>query len=275
MLEERIERHRAFWEGKGPSLILIPAFTGPQYDTDDYPERFENPQLMWEAEMRRARTIVDWPTDGIPTVRPNLGVIFIPGIVGQNFEVKPEQMPWPGDPLSREEIRRFLSQDIETGEMMARARRFYEIHRASGEKEVLAYQPDTQGIFSLAHLFYGDKIFTDLAEDPGWVRELMDITATVHYEVVRALKTCLGEADGEMAHGHSSPNGVYFPNAGRAHQRGYGDHDFAAHGARVCSALHRTGSRPVERLLRSLLRPSRIPVRAALPNAGGARHRSG
>lgn len=214
MLAEKIERHRSFWAGKGPSLILIPAFTGPQYDTDNYPERFQNPQLMWEAEMRRARALLDWPTDGIPTVRPNLGVIFVPGVVGQNYEVQPGQMPWPGDPLSREAIRRFPSQDIENGRMMGLARDFYKIHRASGEKEVLAYHPDTQGIFSLAHLFYGDKIFTDLAEDPDWVRELLDITATIHFQVVRLLKSYIGETDGEMAHGHSTPNGVYFSKAG-------------------------------------------------------------
>ncbi len=164
--------------------------------------------------MRRARALLDWPTDGIPTVRPNLGVIFVPGVVGQNYEVQPGQMPWPGDPLSREAIRRFPSQDIENGRMMGLARDFYKIHRASGEKEVLADHPDTQGIFSLAHLFYGDKIFTDLAEDPDWVRELLDITATIHFQVVRLLKSYIGETDGEMAHGHSTPNGVYFSKAG-------------------------------------------------------------
>jgi hypothetical protein len=206
--------HESFWQGNGPSLILIPATREPQYDTENYIKRFHDPLAMWEAEIRRARATLDWPTDGIPTVRPNLGVIFIPGAVGQNYEVQPDQMPWPGEPLSRDEIRCIPSLVIEDSQLMLLARRFYEIHRANGASGVFAYHPDTQGVFSLAHLFYGDRIFTDMTEDPAWVHELLEITVAVHTRVVRVLKTWIGEDDGSMAHGHSLPSGVWFPNAG-------------------------------------------------------------
>ncbi len=213
-LGEKQDAHRAFWEGKGPSLLLVPAGSGPQYDTSDYAERFEQPELMWAAEMRRARAILDWPTDGIPVVRPNLGVIFIPGAAGQRYEVRNDTMPWPGEPLSREEIRCLATRGIESSILMERARDFYQVHRERGGGEAMAYQPDTQGIFSLAHLFYGDRIFTDLAEDPDWVRELLEITLSIHTRVVRAVKSWIGELDGAMFHGHSFPNGIYFPSAG-------------------------------------------------------------
>lgn len=209
-----IDAHRAFWAGSGPSLLLIPAARGPQYDTENYAERFENPERMWEAEMSRARSILDWPTDGIPTVRPNLGVIFIPGAVGQDYAVQEGQMPWPGTPLSRGEIRLLPSRDLASSKLLRLAREFYQVHAARGEREVAAYQPDTQGIFSLAHLFYGDQIFTDLVEDPDWITELLDITLAIHCRIVRALKSYIAESANEMAHGHSSPNGIYFPAAG-------------------------------------------------------------
>ena len=211
---QRTAQHEAFWDGKGPSLILIPASRGPQYDTENYLERFHDPELMWAAEMRHARTTLDWPTDGIPTVRPNLGVIFIPGAVGQCYVVRQDQMPWTGAPLSRAEIRCLPTRDIESSELMSLARRFYERHRAADGCGVFAYQPDTQGIFSLAHLFYGDRMFTDLVEDPGWVHELLEITLSIHTRVVRALKTWIGERHESMAHGHSFPAGVWFPHAG-------------------------------------------------------------
>ena len=206
--------HRAFWEGHGPSLLLLPAGSGPQYDTEDYVARFENPELMWEAEMRRARAIADWPTDGMPAVRPNLGVIFIPGAAGQPYEIRNDTMPWPGEPLSREEIRCLPARDIESSKVMGLARRFYDVHRERGAEEAVAYHPDTQGIFSLAHLFYGDRIFTDIVEDPEWIRELLDLTVAIHIRVVRALKAFIGEPETGIVHGHSYPNGVYFPAAG-------------------------------------------------------------
>ena len=53
----KIESHRRFWEGGGPSLLLIPTESGPLYDTADYDRRFADPELMWEAEVRRARAV--------------------------------------------------------------------------------------------------------------------------------------------------------------------------------------------------------------------------
>ena len=215
---EGIPMHEAFWRGNGPCLILIPAGQAPQYDTENYARRFDDPTLMWEAEMRRARAVVDWPTDGIPTVRPNLGVIFIPGTAGQSYVIQEDQMPWPGRPLSREEIQCLPSHDLEHSGMMSLAKRFYEAHRASGEMGVLAYHPDTQGVFSLAHLFYGDRIFTDLVDDPDWVHDLLEITVGIHIRVIRTLKALIGESDGQMAHGHSFPraSGSRMPGCGSA-----------------------------------------------------------
>lgn len=212
--EDRLAAQRRFWNGEGPSLILIPTAEMPQYDTEGYVQRFESPELMWHSEMRRAATVPDWPTDGIPTVRPNLGVIFIPGCVGQQFVVREGQMPWPGEPMSREEIRSLAAIGLESSRLMQLALQFYEIHARRAPPGVMAYHPDTQGVFSLAHLFYGDQIFMDLAEDPEWVDELLEITLAVHTRVIRLLKENLREPDGELYHGHSFPQGVYFPNAG-------------------------------------------------------------
>jgi hypothetical protein len=133
--QTKIHQHKEFWEGRGPCLILIPTAKLSLYDTDGYQRRFENPELMWEAEMRRARPVVDWPTDGIPTVRPNLGVVFIPGITGQDYVVQDGAMPWPGDPLNREAIRKFATIDASKSKVLRLAAEFFEIHRARGESE--------------------------------------------------------------------------------------------------------------------------------------------
>ena len=56
---------------------------------------------MWHSEMRRAEPLIDWPTDGIPTVRLNLGVIFVPAMAGLDYQLPGDAMPWPGEPLAR------------------------------------------------------------------------------------------------------------------------------------------------------------------------------
>lgn len=213
-LRDKIDLHRRFWAGEGPCLLLIPTSQMPQYDTTGYRARFDDPALMWEAEMRRARPVLDWPTDGIPTVRPNLGVVFIPAIGGLESLVHDDQMPWPGRPLSRDAIRAIRASDIRDALLLRHAEQFYTIHRERGGDEIVPYLPDTQGVFDIAHMLYGKDILYDLVDDPAWIRELMEISLDLYVRVTRRLKDAIGEPAAEMIHGHGTQQGVYFPHAG-------------------------------------------------------------
>ncbi len=121
----KMKRHREFWNCKLRGLILLPSGDVPLYETDNYAQQFEYPKIMWQAEMHRAETITHWPTDGIATVRPNLGTIFIPAIAGQSYTVGNGHMPWPGKPLTFQQIRDARKIDIEQSEMFQRAVAFY------------------------------------------------------------------------------------------------------------------------------------------------------
>ncbi len=208
--------HEAFWHGEGPSLILIPPAQQELYDLNNYPARFRDPRAMWKSEMRRAELVADWPTDGIPTVRPNLGVIFIPAMAGQNYHLPADAMPWPGEPLSREAIRAIRSVDVCQSETMRIVAEFYATHAASGRGDVAAYQPDTQGVFDIAHLLHGDDIFCDLADpqQAGWIEELLALSLDLYLKATTHVKFVLGEAATSMIHGHGTSQGVFFPAAG-------------------------------------------------------------
>ena len=67
-------RHEAFRRGEGLSLILIAAGEIPRCDTTDRHVGFYDPAKIWEAQIERARSVIDWPTNGIATVRPKLGL---------------------------------------------------------------------------------------------------------------------------------------------------------------------------------------------------------
>ncbi len=215
-MENKTELHRRFWKGHGPGLILIPPFKEELYDLNDYPARFRNPQLMWESEIRRARAVIDWPTDGIPTVRPNLGVVTIPGMFGQTYETPPNSMPWPGEPLDKERIKAAGMNDITQSEIYRLISDFYKIHTESNEKPVIPYLPDTQGVFDIAHLLYGDDIFYEILDgrEQSWFMELMEISLDLYLKVTRECKALLNEGYNTMVHGHGTEQGVYFPNCG-------------------------------------------------------------
>ena len=215
-VRERISLHEAFWRDEGPSLILMPAGCIPLYDTTEYAVRFYTPARLWGGEISRARAMIDWPTDGVATVRPNLGTVFVPALAGQEYRVQDDQMPWVRAPLSREAITRARDATIADAEIMGLAEAFYRLHDASGETAVFPYHPDTQGIFDIAHLLYGDTIFLDMM-DPGagpWMDELLEICLDLTIRTTRHIKQLLGEPNGAMVHGHATPQGVYFPHAG-------------------------------------------------------------
>ncbi len=218
-----IEKHKAFWKGEGPSLILVPAARKMDevwheqiYDTRGYRQRFYSPEKMWEAEMERARPVLDWPTDGIATVRPNLGTIFIPTMAGQSYHVQDGQMPWAGEPLEADMIRASREVDVSKTELMLLAAEFYRIHSARVDEGVAAYHPNTEGVFDIAHLLYGDRIFYELADKnkAEWVEELLEICLNLYVNTSRYLKTLLAEETVSMVHGLGTEQGVYFPHAG-------------------------------------------------------------
>ena len=215
-MHHELRLHRRFWRGEGPSLLLIPAARNSLYDLDDYPRRFRDPQAMWESEMARARPVVDWPTDGVPTVRPNLGVTFVPAMAGLPFNLPEGAMPWPGEPLSEDTIRAARDLAVTETETYRLAAEFYAVHRQSGEARIAAYQADTQGVFDIAHLLYGDEIFYALANPDcaEWIDELMDLSADLYVRASEAMKADLREEPGVMMHGHGTPQGVSFPHAG-------------------------------------------------------------
>lgn len=217
-----VETHRVFWTGEGPSLLFIPCGDVSLYKTSeaamynlfDYPERFEDPEMMYAGEVARAQLMLDWPTDGIPTVRPNLGTIFVPACAGQGYKVQRGSLPWPGDHLSREEVRSIDPSKATESIMMKRAESFYDLARQ--RDDIVPYHADTQGVFDIAHLLYGAEVFVEMAmdEEKAWPHELIERSLELYLRVSRHLKEILGESDTEMIHGHATPQGLYFPHAG-------------------------------------------------------------
>ena len=118
------------------------------------------------------------------TAREALGldrVIFIPAIVGQGFGLSDSAMPWPGEPLGREQIREAASVDVTRTEMMARAAAFYEIHRAGGGECVAAYHADTQGVFNATQLLTDEMGVGQAGTGPLALRTVIPRSMTTRF----------------------------------------------------------------------------------------------
>lgn len=213
---EKIVLHEKFWKGEGPSLLFIPQNDGLLYDMTDYVNRFHDPRLMWEGETARSRSAVGWPTDGIPSIRPNLGVIVVPALGGQDFEVTAESMPWPGRPMSFDEIRAIRDRNIADSPVYALLEGFYRNNDLNPDPEIRAYMADNQGVFDVAHLLCGDDIFYALMDPDraAEVKEIMEVALDLFLRASRAMKEFNHEEPGSMIHGHGTSQGLYFPDAG-------------------------------------------------------------
>jgi hypothetical protein len=137
-------------------------------------------------------------------------------MAGQSFQTPENSMPWPGNPLPIEDIRAAQDSILTDSEVFKLASEFYKIHRESSETNVAAYLPDTQGIFDIAHLLYGDEIFISLLDlqEGNCFMELMEISLKLYLRTTEALKVELKENLGTMIHGHSTEQGIYFPHSG-------------------------------------------------------------
>lgn len=215
-IDAKRAQHAAFWRGEGPSLILIPPGQQDLYDLADYPARYRNPQAMWHSEIARAEPVLHWPTDGVPTVRPNLGVTFIPAMAGLPYQVVEGNMPWPGEPLPREAIRAARAADLAHAETMRLAAEFYALHRESGRTDIVAYHADTQGVFDIAHMLYGSETFYEMTDpdQAGWIKELFDVCHALYCRATEHVKSMLDEPARAMTHGHGTSQGVFFPASG-------------------------------------------------------------
>lgn len=219
-MEERVRRHKVFWKGSGPCLIFLPVGDDPSlrtgesalYDLESYPERFESPDLMRDYEISRAYFVNDWPTDGLPAVRPNLGTVFLPSLAGAGYRIVPGQMPWPGKTVGPELLSSLDDIDPSRDGLFGKAAAFY--REIPKDKPICPYLPDTQGVMDLAHILRGDELLIDLMDFPERVEQWFQGCARFHARATEAVKRLFGEAPAEMIHGHGTPQGLFFPDSG-------------------------------------------------------------
>ena len=211
------QRLAAVYIGQEADFLPI-IYDAPAHDVAiqaDLHEQFFSPEAMLVAHLRRLVAVSSVPQDGLPCIRPNLGVVFVPSVFGLEPEVPPDVMPRFREHLTREQVWGFgLPADITTCGLVRRAIDIVRFFREVVGDRVHVYMPDTQGIFDIAHLVRGNDLFTEMYDDPAQAHALLELCLQAYLQTTRALKDAIGEPAESGYHGHGMVSGIYMAHGG-------------------------------------------------------------
>ncbi|MCM8817536.1 MAG: hypothetical protein NC913_08540 [Candidatus Omnitrophica bacterium] len=195
-----------FLYGKVPEMEKFPSY--------DRKQQFYDPEKMLYTLLWGCLSILRGKGDNIPCVRVNFGTGFLATVFGLQQEVFPDKMPWLKAHLGKDEILKTRVEDLEPVEkkgLMPEWIRYTEFYKEKLKEVpfVRMYLPDTQGVFDLAHLVAGDRIFTDFYDDQKFIEYLLNLTTHVYVSASVFMKNFIGEPLSSGFH-----NEIVMANAG-------------------------------------------------------------
>ncbi|MCL2507748.1 MAG: hypothetical protein FWF05_01085 [Oscillospiraceae bacterium] len=191
-IERRVKKQLDLW-GKTPGVRC------EFYDCNDSPwitrlpdydmlEIHYDCEKMFVRQLKAALGTALSDSDGVPSVRADMGCGLVGGLFGLTQRIFPDKMPWLQERLSKQRI---LS--LQPGEFTVtdEYRQALEHMRYMKDKlqgtGVEVFPIDLQGPIDSAHLLYGDEFFYDLYDDPDFINHLLDL---VHAALVRLMTDC-------------------------------------------------------------------------------------
>ncbi|NOZ64387.1 MAG: hypothetical protein GXO71_05570 [Caldiserica bacterium] len=202
------ERQKCVWEGKEPDYLpLLVSEAIPErnnYPTYNLEECFFSPEKMLYEQLWEILGILQGKSDAVPSVRVNFGTGFLVSVFGLREEVFPDKMPWIREHLTKEQIYRLTPEELEPvceKGLLPECKRYIQFYKEKlSGTAVRIYLPDTQGVFDLAHLVLGDRIFTEFYDDPNFVQHLLTLTCYVYQKASLELKSWIGESSSKGYH---------------------------------------------------------------------------
>jgi len=207
---QRMEKQFSGQESDYLPIIFDVDFNRPEgFPQFNYAEQYADPDKMaYELLWGQIPTALAG-SDAQLALRANTGTGTVPSVFGLQQEILPDAMPWPKERLSRRQVSDFqLADDISQAGVMPHVREIIEFYRQH-LPEVPLFVCDTQGPFDVAHLMYGDEIFTELYDDPPFCHHLMRLATDAYVKVTEYLKSLSGEA-----HDHGYHANMYMTRCG-------------------------------------------------------------
>ncbi|NPV80088.1 MAG: hypothetical protein HPY52_07380 [Firmicutes bacterium] len=196
-------RQAAVWRGEEPDYapILLPGVQVPEkagWPDYNYKEQFYDPEKMLIAHLWGLISQARSAGDGQLSMRPNLGTGFIPTVFGLEQGVFEDKMPWLKEHLPKEKILSlspddFNEENVKGSGLVPRALEYIAFFKEKLNGKAHVHLSDTQGSWDIAHLVYGDGIFTEIYDDPDFVHHLLRLATAAYISVTKVLKRAVGE----------------------------------------------------------------------------------
>jgi len=201
-IEKAISMQNSVWRGEEidmPPLALSCWLTEeqnswlPYYNTKE--THFDSEKMFMDG-LRGVLNSVNGNYGAAPSMRANMGCGIIPSLFGTQQRLFDDKMPWLVDHVKKDSIKQIYEFNIGDSEEFAAGMRHMEYMteklRENNLKNIFVYPLDLQGAIDTAHLIYGDTIFYDFYDDPGFVRHLLDVSCKA---VGFAMRQCFDRID--------------------------------------------------------------------------------
>jgi hypothetical protein len=145
-------------------------------------------EKMLVSQLKGALGMALSDSDGVPSVRANMGCGLVGGLFGLEQCLFPDKMPWLQARLTKAQLLALRPGEFavteEYRQAMAHMRYMKDMLRGTG---IEVYPVDLQGPVDSAHLIYGNAFFYDLYDDPEFIGHLLNL---VHAALVRMMEDC-------------------------------------------------------------------------------------
>ena len=194
---------RRIWEGGRTSAVPLHLWSdaGIKLPSFNTMETHYDSEKMLLNELNGAVSAVAGGMQAVPSVRANMGCGIYPTLFGLKQSLFTDKMPWLLNHLDKETIAQMGPEDLNfSDEFKAGLEHMeYMAERLAGTG-VRVYPLDLQGPYDTAHLVYGDDIFYDMFDDPGFIHHLMELSVQ---SIFMGFDECLKRipnADTEISH---------------------------------------------------------------------------
>ncbi|MCL2527559.1 MAG: hypothetical protein FWE42_03990 [Defluviitaleaceae bacterium] len=175
-------------------LLLKSSDVGISFPAYNVKEAFYDPEKMLVNGLKEAVRSAAGEMQAVPSIRANMGCGIYPTLFGVRQELFEDKMPWIQTFLDKDTIKNMTPKDLCLGsEFKAGLDHMAYIAQKLEGIGCRVFPLDLQGPFDIAHLVYGDDIFTDMYDDPGFVHHLLELSVQA---IIMGMDECLKRIPG-------------------------------------------------------------------------------
>jgi hypothetical protein len=214
--EAAAELQTALWNGVKPARQPILLKCSLDEEDDKKLPAFNTKETHYDSEkmfmqgLREMLAAAYGGAEAVPSMRANMGCGIFPTLFGVKQQLFDDKMPWVREHLDKAALLKMGPEDLKlSDEFKAGLDHMAFMAERIACTGCLIFPMDLQGAFDTAHIVYGDTIFYDLFDDPGFVHHLLELSCEAIFMGMEACFKYIPGAEVKIAH----YNGLVIPRA--------------------------------------------------------------